>query len=1251
MRTATSLALLAALGVSPAPAAIEPPSLPLFFVPNAGQAHPAVRFLVQTPGLRAGFTPNGVVFQAHGKRLSVRFPGSNPAPALPAGRPLPGRANFIRGSHRTWSVPLYEQIVYRNLYPGIDLRYSVSGASIKSEFFLAAGALPSLVRIQYPGAKATVDASGDLVVARDGVELREQSLAAWQPLPGASPRPVRARFRVLRPDTVGFQIDGYDPALPLVIDPVISYSTYLGGTGMGAVTGVAVDSSGNQYVAGWTESLDFPIAGAVYAANRGGVDVFVAKFNPSGNTLLYATYYGGSGDDRAAAIAVNSSGQAYIAGSTTSGNFPLTAAWDSTYNGGRDAFLFMLTAGGNSVVFSTYFGGTNWDAATAVALDSSGNAYLAGDTYSSNFPVQSAAQTTFGGAADAFAAKFTPAGALSYSTYLGGLNAEHAGGIAVDSSGQAHVAGGTSSTNFPLAAPWQSSNAGGQDAFLTRLSASGSQLLYSTYLGGSAGGGGFPEQANAVAVDASGAAYLAGATPSPNFPATAGAFQTANSGSQDAFAAKLSAAGALVYSTYLGGTSFDWATGVAVDSGGNAHIAGYTSSFGFPVAAAVQTAFNGMYDAFVTRLSAAGNSVSFSTFYGGTGSDVANAIALDAGANIYLGGQTASVDFPLAGAIQSNNIGGSTGWVARLGVTAPPPQTPSADSVSPPAGSGNTVNFTAQYSHPAGATSLTTVALLVNAAASTSFACYVSYDRAANVFKLWNDTASSATTIVPGSGIAAQNSQCTLSGAGSSASVSGALLTLNLALTFRPGFQGAKTVYLYAADAASNTGWIARGTWTVTVPPPMPSADSVTPNAASGASQTFTFVFSHSQDQASIRTMAMLFHTSISTANGCYIVYDRNAGTVQLLWDNGLGSNAKPVDSPAILENTQCAVGAVTSSITGLSFIPSISVTFKGPFNGLKNIYMYATDGVNNTGWVQGGTYNVGVGGFPVAESVVPAAGTGPGQRFTFTMSDPGGTGNIVAAAMLFSPVLSTANACSLVWDRTAGTISLAYDNPANGATPVVAGSAAEASNSQCTLRAVNSTVTIGATTVVITVDVVFHAAFAGARYSYLYVAETAANSGWVTLGSWTVTGGAPTADSMSPSSGTGYAPAFTFTVSDTVTQANIVGMSILFTAGSPANTANACYLVYNRPAGTIGLYNDAGVTLSTKPIGSSATLENSQCAVGYTAVSISGTSLTLTVNPVLFKPAFSGVKSAYLLAQEPGASSGWVLRGSWTVP
>ena len=368
-----------------------------------------------------------------------------------------------------------------------------------------------------------------------------------------------------------------------------------------------------------------------------------------------------------------------------------------------------------------------------------------------------------------------------------------------------------------------------------------------------------------------------------------------------------------------------------------------------------------------------------------------------------------------------------------------------------------------------------------------------------------------------------------------------------------------------------------------------------------------------------------------------------------MVWNNGAGSDSKLLSSGAVLQNSQCQIGAVSAAASGLSQIITVAVSFKAAFSGTKNIYMFGSDAGLNTGWVLRGTYLVAAGGLPVATSVVPGTGSGAGQRFSFTISDQGGSGFLTGAAMLLAATLNTTNACSMVYDRTRNVVSLAYDVPANGATPVTPGSNTVASNGQCTLNGTNTTVVIGVTSITVTVDLTFNANWFGAKNVYLLASETTSNSGFVIVGGWTVTGGSPTADSVSPASGSGTSPNFTFTVSDSSSQQNITGMSMLLAAGPPNVVANACYLIYNRTTATIGLYNDAATILTTKPIGSSANLFNTQCAVGYTVMTTAGNSVAFAINIVFLN--FSGAKTIYLQANEPNSNSGWVQRGSWTVP
>lgn len=1224
--------------------------LPLVFLPNAGSFDASVRYIVQTPDVRAAFLDDGPAFQIGPAKLRMRFAGSRSGVRVTGAGELAARANLLLGSDATvWRTGLavFDHVVYHGVYPGIDANYSGEGHLLKSEFIVQPGADPDSIHLEYPGASRVWVEGAELRVSAGGVEFRELAPVVYQVSRSGTRSTVDAAYRVFEDRTVGFALGEYDAALPLVIDPVITYSTYLGGSGMGAVTGVARDGLGNLYATGWTEAIDFPINGALQAANRGGVDTFIVKFDPTGQTLVYATYIGGSGDDRAAGIAVDSLGQAHVAGATGSSNFPLAAASRSTFLGGKEGFALKLNAAGSMLTYSTYLGGANYDVATGIAVDDSGFAYVTGDTLSADFAVSVPVQPSLGGGQDAFVVKLDAAGVRVFSTFLGGTLTEHAGGIAADNAGNVYLAGGTFSSNFPIAGAMQGASAGGQDAFIIKIkTTTPAQILYSTYLGGSGGTLTAPEQANAIAIDSTGTAYIAGVVSSTNFPVTSGALQTSFGGSRDVFVTKLNPAGNVrLYSTYLGWTGFDWATAIAVDGNGNAHVAGYTSSVSFANVGGVQTGFKGLYDGFVSKFNAAGNALSFSTLYGGGGSDQINSIAVDTNGNMFLGGQTSSYDLPSQSAYQTQNISGNAGWVARIGVTAPPAQVPSADSANVVYGSGGAATITAQFSHPAGATALTSVAVLLSRTTSVDFACLITYSVAGNNLTLSSNVVSTGgTTIPPGSG-SASNTQCQLNGSGSGAVLSGNTLTLTLSLVLDTGFPGNNTVYLYASDVNVNTGWVA------TAGVSQVSADSVSPNSGTGDQQTFTFVFSDTKAAANVTTTAMMVNSSVTGTNSCWLVYSRASNTISLLWDSATGSNSKPLGSSATIYNSQCAVGVVTMSVSGNSTILTVPLAFRGAFTGPKNIYMYAVGPNGNTGWVQKGSYSVVAGGVPVANSVAPAVGSGSAQPFSFVMSDQAGSNFLLAGAMLFTANqgFNLDNSCYLLYDRPGGRFYLFGNSVSGGSASITIGSTGTLSNSQCTLYGSGSSAVIGATTITITLNLAFSPSFAGPKNSFLFASETGVNTGWVQVGTWTAPGVAPTVGALSPTSGSGTLQNFTANVSTAVSPTDVTKISLLFSPSG--STANACYVEYNRATATIGLYNNAGTTVSTKPLGASNSLQNTQCAIGYSVANYSGATVALTVQIVFFSPAFAGSKTVQVEASNAWGSSGWITRGSWTVP
>jgi hypothetical protein len=432
------------------------------------------------------------------------------------------------------------------------------------------------------------------------------------------------------PDTqhllVAFQIDSYDLAKPLVIDPQITYTFNIENNGFNSPRSIAVDASGNTYIAGSTNATNFKLVNPLQSNYGGNNDAYVIKVNPQGTAITYATYLGGSESDTARAVAVDSTGNIYLAGSTASSNFPTQNALQTASGGRVDVFVAKLNASGNALIYSTYLGGSGTDSASGLAVDAQGNVYIGGTTSSTNFPVKGGFQMQLGGGQgqDAFIAKINASGsALVYASYLGGSNFEAGQAIAIDSSGSAYVTGSTGSSNFPTLNAFQPTLRGATNAFVTKVNTSGNALVYSSFYGGNNS-----EIANSVAVDPSGNAYIVGQARSRDLP-TKNPFQAALSGPTDAFVAKINAAGStLVYSSYLGGSKDEEANGIAVDGTGRAYIVGQTASTDFPLKNPIQASYGGgEFDPFMIQLSAEG-ALEFSTYLGDSTLDFANAIAL-----------------------------------------------------------------------------------------------------------------------------------------------------------------------------------------------------------------------------------------------------------------------------------------------------------------------------------------------------------------------------------------------------------------------------------------------------------------------------------------------------------------------------------------------------------------------------------------------------------------------------------------------
>jgi hypothetical protein len=657
--------------------------VPLSFESNKGQIDPEVRFFSRGAGYGFYLTPKEAVMVLNGKAapateiktgneerkpgqvIRMKLAGASTARSVTGLEKLPGITNYFIGNDPTeWktNVANYAKVKYERVYRGVDVIYYGNQEQLEFDFIVAPRANPNAIKLEFEGVdQLAIADNGDLILSVQGGEVRQRKPFIYQEVNGQRSQ-IEGHYVIFDTKQVGFRLGRYDRSRQLVIDPVVSYSTYLGGFGVEQAGTIGVDTSGNAIVVGSTWATNFPTRFSIHG-DRGGVDAYVSKINPTGTQLVYSTYLGGASGDVARDVAVDASGNAYITGTTSSTDFPTTVgAYDTTAQGGQDVFVTKLTSAGG-LSYSTYLGSNTSDTAAGIAVDTSGNAYVNGLTNSAQFPVLNAFQSSFAGGTcgtspntrpcfDLFVTKFNATGsALIFSTYLGGTSDDFVnglgGGITVDSSNNVYLTGSTQSTNFPLLNAFQSTHAPGasetrpgtlnEDLFVTKLDASGSSLIYSTYLGGAK-----DETGMDIAVNSANEAYVTGNTfNSTDFPTTPGAFNTSSGNS---FVAKFSATGdSLAYSTYLLGAR---SNSIAVNLSGNAYVTGETGDFVNAI-----------------KLSLNGDSLVWSITFGGTESAFQNSfaqqdgrgIAVDSSGNAYIHGDVWASNFPTtAGALQPN---------------------------------------------------------------------------------------------------------------------------------------------------------------------------------------------------------------------------------------------------------------------------------------------------------------------------------------------------------------------------------------------------------------------------------------------------------------------------------------------------------------------------------------------------------------------------------------------------------------------
>ncbi len=725
--------------------------MPLYFIPNQGQLDKQVAYYVQGKDKTIYFTEDGITLAltkapAHSEVsgfprrnttlppgaeggaerwvVKLDFVGANPD-VEPVGQDETGGViSYFKGNPEEWrtGLPTYSKIVYPGLWPGIDLVYHGTVNRLKYEFIVHPGADPSKIRLAYRGAESVfVDKDGRLQISTPAGGFSDDVPLAYQEVRGDRVG-VPLAYKLGAADEMnehddlnramddsakenpgksaqfyGFEVGAYDHAQTLVLDPaILAYCGYIGGSGSDSGRGIAVDGSGNAYVTGSTSSTEatFPVAVGPDLTQNGGNDAFVAKVNAAGTGLVYCGYIGGSGagGDYGNGIAVDGSGNAYVTGESysTEATFPVAVGPDLVSNGGSDAFVAKVNAAGTGLVYCGYIGGSVRDYGNGIAVDGSGNAYVTGDTASTEatFPVAVGPDLVSNFGSDAFVAKVNAAGTgLVYCGYIGGSSNDHGCGIAVDGSGNAYVTGDTGSreATFPVAVgPDLTHNGGGElyDAFVAKVNAAGTGLVYCGYIGGCGSGVGVSgnDYGRGIAVDGSGNAYVTGDTSSTeaSFPVAGGPDLVSN-GVTDAFVAKVYPGGtSLAYCGYIGGSGYDYGNGIAVDGSGNAYVTGYTGSTEatFPVAVGPDLVSNGLTDAFVAKVNAAGTGLVYCGYIGSSGSDYGRGIAVDGSGNAYVTGDTLSAEanFPVAVGPDLTYNSATDAFVAKINYLEQPVQ-------------------------------------------------------------------------------------------------------------------------------------------------------------------------------------------------------------------------------------------------------------------------------------------------------------------------------------------------------------------------------------------------------------------------------------------------------------------------------------------------------------------------------------------------------------------------------------------------
>ena len=1146
-------------------------NLPAYFEPNRGQTDASVTYLANFGSTRLFLTPDSAVFVLKNGKPAVKGATQVPSPVVrmrmvnaerarqdEGFEKLPGISNYFIGKDSSkWvsGIPQFAKVKRQGVYPGVDMVFYGNQRQLEYDFIVAPGADPSRIELAYDGVNGiSTNAAGDLVLATFAGDFIQKKPKVYQRFNGKQVE-VAAGYRIGLGKTVRFELARYDRGQPLVIDPVIVFNAVVGSSGDEIFEGIAVDSSFNTYVAGQTNWNDFPLVNALQSSYLATNKIFLFKLNAAGSALVYSTVLGGESNDYGAGVGVDAAGNAIVTGTTTSHQFPLAAAAQSTYGGDPgDGFVAKISPSGSALLYSTYLGGTGLDQMQAIAVDSSGNAYVTGSS-SGAFPITSGSfqPSIGGGVSDCVITKYTAAGVVAYSSYLGGDDLDICYAVAADSNGSAYLTGVTYSANFPLTsgAAYGTYKGGPGDAFIARINSTGSARVYSTYFGGEGS-----DIAHGIAVDSLGNAYLSGITGSKLLPTTAGAYQTTNpSSSNAAFISKFNSSGFLVYSTFLSGTNDDGALGIAVDIFGIAYVVGYTRSPNFPmVAAVIGTKPGAPADTagFAAALNAAGNGLVYSTFLGGQGASAtkqsARAVVVDSGSNAYIVGQTDSLYYKNTNGALYAGYGASDIFVTKLSSASSSCVVSFGTATLFAYGSGTT--FPVEVFAPSGCSWTSTasqswVTLSGNTAATGSGSLTVSAGANSGTTRTAavNFSTGQSITITQGPGgctYAFSTTTGTAPAAGGTATApltagsgcSFVATTTEPWLTITNGTGSGNVSISYNATAnglsSSRSGTIVVNNAVFTVTQPAAGGTggtgpatviSASPAGGSGGSQVFTFTFASPAGYQSLTVVDALINNFLDGRQACYVAVVPSGATsaaVYLVNDGGDAGgpySSMTLPSSGTVSNNQCSISGSGSSVSGSgnNLVVALNINFRSSFGGNKVLYLAAQNAIGNSGWQAAGTWNVpGVAcSGPCVVSATPSHTNGSSGAFVYNFTDSSGVADVAVLNVIVNNFIDGRRGCYVAFapsGTSGGTLYLVNDaGDASGpyATMTLPGTGT-VSNSQCTITGSGSSFTAGGTNLTLTLNTTF-SNFSGNKVMYLAARSGTVSSNWQAVGSITI--------------------------------------------------------------------------------------------------------------------------------------------------